>query len=471
MEFTGETRDYQDEAFVRAIESPARGFYFMMEMGTGKTRVAIRLIVEKALPDPALIVCPKAVIDSWVNEIAATTKGARVVVLSGTSSERTQKLAQQADFFIINYEGLLVLEHELYLNKRFGVVVGDEAHRLANRTTRQSKIFGRLGRRASFVLLMSGTPVRSDARDLWHQIFLIDGGERLGENYWGFQATNFVNVSKTRIPNWQPRRGSEEKIRVRYADVAHNVRKSDVLASLPPQIFHTRSLTMTPRQMRAYYEMAQDLVVELEGEERDGKVATAHTVLTRYLRLHQIAQGFIYDEDKTVVEEFEPNPKTRELLTLLEEHDGPKSIVWCIYRHTIETLMKTLKGKGYNPIALYGGVKDYGAVVKAFQEDKSVGPLIGQPQAGGLGVTLTAADLAIFYTSGWSWPDRDQAVARNHRIGSEIHDSINVVDLVAKGSIDERILKVVMNKAEVSDLLTDFRAHIEQFHPKRMGVA
>lgn len=465
MKFFGSLRDYQEAAVTAAVNSPEKGFAYFMDLGTGKTRCGLAYVVRTASRAPTLIITPRAVIPSWEAEIEKVTDGT-FISLEGDKKRRIKLLRQKADFYIINPEGLNTMQEEL-LGKHFGLVVLDESHRFANRTTHQSKIAHKLCDRGERVLLLTGTPVRTDARDYWSQIFAIDRGKRLGEKYYAFTSANFRNVSRTRIPIYVPLPGSEERIRESLEDVVYRVKKEDVLKELPPKVYHMRHVTMTDRQIEAYVSMAEDLIVELKaGEDATGTIASSRTILTKYLRLHQIAQGFLYDDDKKVSETFEPNPKTKLLLDILGDHDG-KAIVWCVYRHTIKDLQFLLAEEGYNPVSLWGDTKDAGAVVKAFQEDPDVRVLIGQPQSGGEGVTLTAADMAIYYTNTWSWPQRIQSEDRCNRIGSEIHDSINIFDIVAKGSIDAKIIAALHKKKDTSEILTDFKSHLLEISQTR----
>lgn len=483
MQFSGDLKPYQETGVQLALRSPENGYAYFMDMGVGKTRTALKFRVERARRTvasgeqlkPFLVVCPLSVIDPWLEEIAKTTD-LTAIPLVGTRARREQALAKQADVYIVNYEGLAVMKDALlHPDIEFDLLILDECHKVANRTTTQSKLASALAKKSAFVLLLSGTPVRNDARDLWHQLFVIDGGRRLGPKFLPFQAAHFVNVSRTRIPNWVPRRGSEDRITAAIADVCYRVKKSEVLSYLPPRVYEKRVVTMTDEQVTAYVDMAEEMVVEMEKYEKaqasgeplpDEATATARTMLVRYLRLHQIAQGFLYDDDKTVIAEYEPNPKTKELIEILNDHDG-KTIVWCIYRHTIENLMTTLnksrrfRENGWEALALYGATtKNAGDIIRAFNNNKKTRVLIGQPQAGGLGVTLTAADVAVYFTNSWSHVERSQSEARNHREGSQIHTSVTYVDLVAKGTIDVKILGALARKADIAEVLTDFRNHL-----------
>lgn len=455
MNFFGPLRQHQIHAVDLALRSPEKGFALFLPMGVGKTRTTLKIKVDRNSPHPMLVACPKTVIGNWTEE-AALVSDLRVVELTGDAKRRRKLLKRPADVYVINFEGLDVLQDEL-LAMEWGEFVADESHRLANRTTTQSKIAMKLAQRAEFVLELTGTPVRNDARDLWHQIAMIDGGKRLGEKFFGFQVENFLNVSKTRIPNWVPRKGSEEKIRTAIADVCFTVKKSDALPDLPPKLYSKRLLTMTEKQITAYVDMAEEAIATIE---RGGE-AVARNMLTKYIRLHQIAQGFLEDDDdKTIRDEYEPNPKTKELLSILEEHDG-KAVVWCQYRHTIVQLMKILSEKGYGPMALYGDTtKNATEIVKRFRDEPSMRVLIGQPQAGGVGVNLIAADLAVYYTNSWSHVERAQSEDRCHRDGSQVHERINYVDLICRGTIDTKILTALSKKKEISDTLTDFREHL-----------
>jgi len=145
------------------------------------------------------------------------------------------------------------------------------------------------------------------------------------------------------------------------------------------------------------------------------------------------------------------NNRIKELLAILEEHGG-KAIIWANYRHDIKEIEKTLLKK-YGPrsvVTYYGDTpeKMRQENIQNFQEQEDPRFFIGQPMTGGRGITLTAANLAIFYSNSYDLEIREQAEARNHRIGTE--DKVTYVDLIAEGTVDEKIIYSLRNKINLA---------------------
>ena len=219
--------------------------------------------------------------------------------------------------------------------------------------------------------------------------------------------------------------------------------KKDAL-DLPDQMWMKRFVPLTTEQLDAYVQMKKTALVEIQ----KGSLTTT-SVLAQLIRLHQIVCGHMSTDDGRVVSL--TNNRIKELLAILEEHGG-KAIIWATYRHDIEEICDALERK-YGPrstVDFYGDTpeKDRQKSIELFQNDENVKYFVGNPTTGGRGLTLTKASLAVFYSNNYDLEIREQAEARNHRIGTD--NKVTYIDLVAKGTVDEKIILSLRNKIDLA---------------------
>ena len=205
-----------------------------------------------------------------------------------------------------------------------------------------------------------------------------------------------------------------------------------------------RIVSMTNEQLDAYMQMKKHALVQLKEE-----TLTTTSVLAQLIRLHQIVCGHMATDDGKVLSL--PNNRIKELLAILDEGYG-KAIIWANYRHDIQAIEKTLMKK-YGPrsvVTYYGSTpqSDRQENIRRFQEDDETQFFIGQPMTGGRGITLAAASLTVFYSNSYDLEIREQAEARNHRIGTA--NKVTYIDLVSQGTVDEKIIYSLRNKINLA---------------------
>ena len=211
------------------------------------------------------------------------------------------------------------------------------------------------------------------------------------------------------------------------------------------KIYTKRFVSLTKEQVKAYEEMRRFNMTQV-----DGKTMTSLSTLSALIRLHQISCGHITLDDGET-KEIKSN-RMQELLNVLDEVDG-KVIIWANYRFDIQNIQKTLAEKfGEESVATYYGDtkdKDRQDIVDRFQDkDSKLKYFVGNPTTGGRGLTLTKASLAVFYSNNYDLEIREQAEARNHRIGTD--NKVTYIDLVAKGTVDEKIILSLRNKIDLA---------------------
>ena len=227
-------------------------------------------------------------------------------------------------------------------------------------------------------------------------------------------------------------------------DFSYRVLKDDCL-DLPPKTFMKRIITLTPEQDKVYQQMKKMALALM-----NGKMITTANALTQLMRLHQITCGHFKADDGSFQEI--KNNRLSELMEVLEELEG-KAVIWAHYQYDIETIVKSIKKRyGDNSVVTYYGKTPNDQRqdnIKSFQDPESpVRFLVGTPQTGGYGITLTAANTMVYYSNGYDLEKRTQSEARIDRIGQT--KPMTYVDIIAEGTVDERIVKALVKKINIA---------------------
>jgi SNF2 family DNA or RNA helicase len=224
---------------------------------------------------------------------------------------------------------------------------------------------------------------------------------------------------------------------------SYRVLKKDCL-DLPDKIYTVRYVGMTSEQVSMYNQIRQHAMVLLQ----DGEMSTAPAVITQMLRLQQILSGHLKtDEGDTV---YFPSKRMDALKEIMDEHDG-KAIIWSRFRHDIVEITKMLNkeyGEGCAS-AYYGDTSDdeRNDIVMRFQKSNALRFFVGNPATAGYGLTLTEANLVVYYANDFNLETRAQSEDRAHRIGQK--NNVTYVDLITEGTIDEKIVQSLQAKIDI----------------------
>lgn len=430
------------------------------EMGTGKTPVMIQhmryLYNNGLLRRPSLIICPNIVTENWYREIgdfASKQMHDATVVLKGSKSQRLKLLNNSKKcIFIINYEGLRVIGAEL-IKFGFGLVICDEIHCIKSPKALQSKIAIEISKTAEYRYGMSGTPILNTMLDLFNIFLFLDHGALLGRNFFGFRARFFEDknaIFKSKewyFPHWEPKASTVNDLQSLIANKTFRVLKKDCL-DLPDKVYEQVYVELTEEQKAHYENIKKELITEYS----EGVVVAANA-LTKIQRLSQITSGLLFSTTGDVSNI--NSAKLSALHALLTDQlVGEKVIIWGVYRRELERIQEMCISLKLNPVLIYGGVNNKDELIQRFQTDDSCKVLIGQVGTG-VGFTATAAKYAIYYTNNYSMKDRLQSEDRCHRVGSEIHDKITYIDIIATGTIDEVVLGALKNKKDMASAILD----------------
>ena len=457
------------------------------EPGLGKTAQAIRAL--KQLQDsgetifPALIVCPNTLKKNWKREFDKWWPGLDIQIIKGSATQRRKQFDEPAQVFIINWESLRghsrlapygsvalarctecgghddkVTENRCEVHKRelnginFKAVIADEIHRSKEPKSKQSRALWAATGDADIRYALTGTPIANNVLDLWSILHWISPEEWPSKTRWIDRMVNtMINAFGGMMvlgvkPHMEPEFYAALNPRMR------RMLKAKVLPWLPEMMFERRDVEMSTKQKKAYEQMRDMMIAELEG----GEALTAPSVLTQTIRLLQFASSYAEiaaneetGEIKAVLAD--PSCKVDALMDDIKSGDfGNDSVAVCAVSRQLIYLLSAALTKEKIEHGLITGAQiedERQQAVDDFQAGK-IKWILFTAQAGGVGITLTAARRLIMLQRPWSLVDHRQALDRVHRIGSEIHDSIIVTDYVTEGTIEERVIHVLETKAD-----------------------
>lgn len=436
--------DHQRDGVKRAVEvlQKTRGYYLIWDPGLGKTLAAI-LIARLLECERVLVVSPVVAVGVWTAEIRKWWPEADVLVLRDDKWDFAQMTAPR--FLVTNYEqvagrGNAAKRLKLLLKMNYDLLILDEAHYIKSPTSKRTRTMYKLAANSRYRLLLSGTPAHIPL-DWWSQFRIVAPHEMM----WKQKFSDYRNLvahmggpTGSWVVGYRPSVVDTATAAVR--SYSHAV-KSDVL-KLPKPIITVVPVEMSPEERRAYAQMERDLVVELKGEE----VMNAQIVLTKMLRLQQITSGALGDREIN-------STKLRACRELIENRPRQKIVVACKFRQEIDAIKKEM-GVIQRPVRVINGdvsPEDRKAIEQEFQTRGDLAiVLLLQYKAGGMALTLTAADALILYSLEFSYIAYQQMVGRVYRIGTTTH--VQILPLLAAGTIDEIVYQALIDKADTVDL-------------------
>jgi SNF2 family DNA or RNA helicase len=470
-------RPYQVDG-ARMIGALGRALLFD-EAGTGKTITTILGLRERAaaghLVTPVIVIAPASVVDPWVDAVRTWAPDWRVNAWRGSPDHRRRLAARdthtQAHVVVASYDTARMDAAKNGPLAKLGArsVVVDECHQIKSPHAARSVAARRLAKRADNFVALSGTPITHHPGDLWPTLEALaplawPSGERWKARYCltipGDYSAKVIGLNDA----------TEPEMRTTLLGQHRRVAKADVLTQLPPKVYSVRQVELPPAYRKAYDQMENDMLAELPG----GVELSVMSVLAQLTRLQQLASaateitttsetvlldGLLIERPHVEVRLRAPSWKIDALLEILAERPGEPVVTFAPSRQLMQLAGEQATAAGLEVGYVVGGqsMKARTETVEAFQRGK-LDLLCVTTGAGGVGLTLTAAKTVVFLQRPWSLVEASQAEDRCHRIGSEIHDSIEVIDVVATKTIDTRIRAVLHEKAgQLADLLNDRR--------------
>ena len=441
-----------------------KGFGLLFEMGCGKTLTAIAIAgagYQMGKVERLLIVAPTSVVAVWPKELQEYAKFKYTCkTLLGEKKQRIKQIDDLLKFpfkalkvAVINYESTWRPEI-LEKLKEFDadMVIADESQRIKTYDAAQSKAMHELGDQARYKLILSGTPVQTAAIDIWSQYRFLDKTV-FGDNFFKFRGRYAImgGYGNKKIVGYKDLEGLIKK----EHSIAFRVTKDEAL-DLPEQTFETRKIQFSQKEKNLYERIKKDSYAELDG----GGHITATTVLTRLLRLQQLAGGFLVQDDAQKPQ-LVSRAKLDALGDIIEDYvigSGKKLVIFARFIAEVKAIMELadkVLPKELKQVAIYGDIKkeDRGDIVKQFQEDPKTVLFIGQIDTAGTGITLTAADTCVYYSKNFNDATYSQSLSRIHRIGQR--NCCTYIDLEIEGTIDELISKALSRKEDMAKTVVD----------------
>lgn len=443
---------YQAYCVEKILHEGSVGLF--LDMGLGKTLITLTAIKELMYHrfeiGKVLVIAPKKVAEAtWQNEIAKwdDLRDLRVSTVLGSAAKRVKALHTPADIYIINRDNVVWLV-DYYKNAwPFDMVVCDEFSSFKNHQAKRFKALASMRPHIKKLVGLTGTPSPNGLLDLWAQIFLLDGGERLSPSYYSFRDAYFT--SDYMGYNYDPRAFAREEIMAKISDICVSMKSEDYL-ELPECVEHIIPVALSPKAERDYLKMERDAVLEL-GEDEEIDATSAAALSTKLL---QLANGAVYDEDRTVHEIHDC--KIEAFLETLEQLEGKSVLVFYNFQHDYARLAAVLEKKGIDFRKLETA-KD--------QEDWNAGRirvLLTHPASSAYGLNLQeGGNHVIWFGLNWNYELYTQANKRLHRQGQK--ERVIIHHLVTKGTRDEDVMEALRQKEDVQTyVLESLKARVER---------
>lgn len=432
--------NHQKELLVKAKDRP---YYAMLwQPGLGKTLGVLKLIEERKARNPrlrVLYVCPATLIENVQDEVQKFTKLTALSVV-GSKKHRLIILDRPADIYIINYEGMRILDAVLAARK-FDLVVFDESHALKNHTSLQSKAGFRVAMSCPQRIIMTGTPISQNPLDLFGQYRCLSP-DIFGMSYFQFRSRYAI------LGGWMGKQVvkfiNQDTLKQKALSCADYRTKQDCL-DLPPQLYETVRVDMIPEQVRMYKSLKEQFIASCKDQ-----IVTAPVMLTRLMRFSQITAGFFKTVEGKEVS-YDKNPKLDWLVEWLRD-TGQKTIVFVRFIKEREDAEARLTKEGIKFVSIQREDDDRIERVKKFNENKDIQVFLTSISLGGTGINLQSASYSIFLSNEYSYGKREQAEGRTHRAGQQAQNC-TYIDVVARGTVDESIIKIIKKKEDMARLL------------------
>ena len=464
MNYKFKTKPYKHQLTALEKSWNKETYAYFMEMGTGKTKVLIdnmSMLYDKGKVDGALIIAPKGVVKTWYEQELPTHLPdhiENVTVLWQPNITKKQQEKLESLFEIETALHILVMNVEAFstekgikfaskfLNSHKVLMAIDESTTIKTPTAKRTKNIIKLGAYSKYRRIMTGSPITKNPLDLYTQCEFLDPYLLNHSSYYAFR-NRYAEMKTMHI------RGRSIQVVHAFQNLSelsdklqgfsYRVLKEDCL-DLPPKNFIKRYVTLTPDQKKVYDQMKKTALATL-----NGKVTSTMTVLTQLMRLHQITCGHFTADDGST-QSVESN-RLNELMSVLEETEG-KAIIWANYQLSVgEIIQRIVKEYGEDSYVHYYGLtsqEDRQDFIRKFQNDSKCRFLIGTPQTGGYGITLTQANTVIYYSNSYDLEKRLQSEDRAHRIGQK--KTVTYIDLICEDTVDEKIVKALRNKINIA---------------------
>lgn len=448
---------YQSYCIGKILEIPKLGLF--QDMGLGKTITTLTAVKElkynRFQVRKVLVIAPKKVAEgTWTREKDKWehTRMLRVSQVLGSQAKRIQALNTPADIYITNRENVVWLVDHYRNGWPFDMVVVDESSSFKSHKAKRFKSLASVCGRISRMVLLTGTPSPNGLDDLWAQVYLLDGGERLGRRYTQFRERYFDPGERGNnvVYNYKAKPGSEQSILGKISDICISMKADDYL-QLPDITFHEIPVELDAKAQKAYAELERKMVLELPDEGEDISVTSAAALSNKLL---QLANGAVYGEEGDVHEVHAC--KVEAFLELVESLHGKPVLVFYNFRHDKSRLLKALE-KTRLRVGELKSPKD-----EDDWNSRQIDILLAHPASSAYGLNLQqGGNHVVWFGLTWNYELYTQANKRLHRQGQT--DKVIVHHLVCPGTRDEDVMQALSRKDDVQNwVMESLKARIRK---------
>ena len=464
MNYKFKTKPYEHQLTALEKSWNKETYAYFMEMGTGKTKVLIdnlAMLYDKGKVDGAIIIAPKGVVKTWYEQELPTHLPDHIENVSvlwqpnmtkkhQENLDRLFETGEDLHILIMNVEALStdkgVKFATKFLHSHRTMMAIDESTTIKNPSAKRTKNIIGLGKIAKYKRIMTGSPITKNPLDLYSQCEFLDPWLLDFTSYYAFR-NRYAEMKTLHV------RGRSIQVVKKFVNLgelseqlknfSYRVLKEDCL-DLPPKNWTKRHISLTPDQFKVYDQMKKEAVAHL-----NGKASSTMTVLTQLMRLQQITCGHFVANDGSTQEI--KNNRISELMDVLSEIEG-KVIIWGHWQKDITNIIKAVVDE-YGP----GSIVDYYGLtpqedrqnnIREFQNNPECRFIVGTPQTGGYGITLTQANTVVYFSNGYDLEKRLQSEDRAHRIGQK--KNVTYVDIICQDTVDEKIVKALKDKINIA---------------------
>ena len=457
--------EHQLAALHKGVQRKEFGYF--MEMGTGKSKVLIDnlgMLYLDGQVDFALILAPKGVYRNWVakeipEHMSDDVQHRVIRWVASANKKQAEEMRSVKDkfdgltIFVMNVESFSTKKGQTageWMARTFGnngLIAIDESTTIKNHKAKRTKALLKIASQFKYRRLLTGSPITKSPLDIFSQTEFLRPGLMGHESFYTFQGRYAVLQRRSMgAKSFQQIVGYKnlDELTDKIDTFSYRVLKKECL-DLPEKVYTARYVTLTDEQFRMYSLLQQQAMLLFE----DGEIVSAPAVITQMLRIQQVLSGHLKTDDGEM--KYFPSRRMDALKEILEEHNG-KVIIWSRFRYDIIQITKMLNkefGEG-SAAAYYGDTTDdeRQSIVQQFQSPGSgLRFFVGNPATAGYGLTLTEADLVIYYANDFNLETRIQSEDRAHRIGQK--NNVTYIDLISEGTIDEKIVEALRNKIDI----------------------
>ena len=447
--WTGKHKPFEHQKTTSGFLTLNKKAFCFNEQGTGKTASAIwaaDFLLNQGKINRVLVICPLSIMDSaWRKDLFDFAMHRKVDIAYGSAKKRTAVIESDAEFVIINYDGVEIVADAI-ADGGFDLIIVDEATHYKNAQTKRWKTLNKLLTPNTWLWLLTGTPAAQSPVDAYGLAKLVNP-KGVPRFYGSFRDMVMYKVTNFK---WVPKPNATETV---FNSLQPAIRYTkDECLDLPDMVYTTRDIALTRQQEKYYTQLKNKMIMQAAGED-----VTAATAAVNMNKLLQISSGAVYTDSGEVIE-FDIKHRYKVLREVIDE-SSKKVLIFVPFRHTIDLLTEKLRSDNIPTEVISGAVKagDRTRIFRDFQQTAIPRVLVIQPQAAAHGVTLTAANTVVWWGPTSSVETYAQANARVHRAGQD--HKCTVVQLQGS-NVEKRVYALLDNKIDTHTKIIDLYKEI-----------